>query len=81
VLPEINSVDFTNSRLKFRIDRDMIRMTNRNWKGEIFVDRFKKVYSQGTIDMIEIWVDTETGVNYVLCISQKWKCGRLYPIT
>ena len=27
--------------------------------------RFKKVYSQGTIDVIEIWVDTETGVNYV----------------
>lgn len=29
------------------------------------MDRFKKVYSQGTISIVEIWVDTETGVNYV----------------
>ena len=27
--------------------------------------RFKKTYSQGAIDNIEIWVDTETGVNYM----------------
>ena len=27
--------------------------------------RFKKIYSQGAIDNIEIWVDTETGVNYM----------------
>ena len=31
----------------------------------IFMDRFKKVYQQGTIDVVEIWIDTETGVNYV----------------
>ena len=29
------------------------------------MERFKKVYQQGAIDVIEIWVDTETGVNYV----------------
>ena len=29
------------------------------------MERFKKVYSQGIIDLVEIWVDTETGVNYV----------------
>mgnify|MGYP001093266855 FL=1 len=29
------------------------------------MDRFKKVYSHGTISIVEIWVDTETGVNYV----------------
>lgn len=29
------------------------------------MNRFKKVYSQGTLDVVEIWVDTETGVNYV----------------
>ncbi len=29
------------------------------------MDRFEKVYSQGIIDIIEIWVDTETGVNYM----------------
>ena len=34
-------------------------------KGDIRMNRFKKIYSQGTIDVIEIWVDTETGVNYV----------------
>lgn len=28
-------------------------------------DRFKKVYSQGTVNVTEIWVDTETGVNYI----------------
>ena len=29
------------------------------------MNRFQKVYQQGTIDVIEIWVDTETGINYV----------------
>ncbi len=29
------------------------------------MDRFKKVYTQGTISLFEIWVDTETGVNYI----------------
>ena len=33
------------------------------------MNRFQKVYSQGTIDVMEIWVDTETGVNYVLASS------------
>ena len=28
-------------------------------------ERFEKVYSQGTINVTEIWVDKETGVNYV----------------
>ncbi len=27
--------------------------------------RFEKVYKQGTMEVTEIWVDTETGVNYV----------------
>ena len=31
--------------------------------------RFKKVYNQGTLDGVEIWVDTETGVNYMFKIS------------
>ena len=26
------------------------------------MERFKKIYQQGTIDVIEIWVDAETGV-------------------
>ena len=29
------------------------------------MERFKKIYHQGTLDVIEIWVDTETGVNYI----------------
>lgn len=29
------------------------------------MNRFQKIYSQGTIEVTEIWVDTETGVNYV----------------
>jgi len=28
-------------------------------------ERFKKVYKQGAINVIEIWVDTITGVNYL----------------
>lgn len=27
--------------------------------------RFERVYSQGTVEVTEIWVDTETGVNYI----------------
>ncbi len=28
-------------------------------------ERFEKVYSQGTVTVNEIWVDKETGVNYL----------------
>ena len=42
------------------------------------MERFKKIYQQGIVDVVEIWVDTQTGVNYVF--SEKWKCGRIYPI-
>ena len=28
-------------------------------------DRFEKIYSQGTMNVTEIWVDRNTGVNYV----------------
>ncbi|MFG6395101.1 MAG: xylan 1,4-beta-xylosidase [Lachnospiraceae bacterium] len=28
-------------------------------------ERFKMVYSQGTVDVVQIFLDTETGVNYV----------------
>ena len=27
--------------------------------------RFEKVYTQGSIEAMEIWVDKETGVNYL----------------
>lgn len=29
------------------------------------MDRFVRVYSQGIVDAVEIWVDMETGVNYM----------------
>ena len=32
-------------------------------------ERFKKVYSQGTLTVTEIWVDRETGVNYLYHVS------------
>ena len=32
-------------------------------------ERFEKVYSQGAVNVMEIWVDTETGVNYVFHAS------------
>lgn len=28
-------------------------------------ERFEKTYSQGAVNVTEIWVDTETGVNYI----------------
>lgn len=28
-------------------------------------ERFEKIYSQGSLTTIEIWVDKETGVNYL----------------
>ena len=32
-------------------------------------ERFEKIYSQGTMNVMEIWVDKETGVNYVFHAS------------
>ena len=28
-------------------------------------DRFERVYTQGTVNVTEIWIDKETGVNYM----------------
>lgn len=28
-------------------------------------ERFEKVYSQGAVNVTEIWMDNETGVNYI----------------
>ena len=40
------------------------------------MNRFQKIYSQGTLDVMEIWVDTETGVNYLLLSSNMTSgCG------
>ena len=41
-------------------------------------DRFEKVYSQGTLNVTEIWVDKETGVNYLFC--QSGNAGGLTPL-
>ena len=32
-------------------------------------DRFENIYSQGTVNRMEIWMDRETGVNYVFHAS------------
>lgn len=32
-------------------------------------DRFVKIYSQGSINVSEIWVDKQTGVNYLYHVS------------
>ena len=32
-------------------------------------ERFEKVYSQGQLNVTEIWVDRETGVNYIFHVS------------
>ena len=41
-------------------------------------DRFVKVYSQGTLESIEIWVDSLTGVNYLF--RQNGYAGGLTPL-
>lgn len=41
-------------------------------------ERFKKTHSQGTLSVIEIWVDTETGVNYIY--RQSGNSGGLCPL-
>ena len=41
-------------------------------------DRFEKVYSQGAMSVIEIWVDKETGVNYVF--RQSGYAGGMTPL-
>lgn len=40
--------------------------------------RFKKVYSQGSLNNISIWVDTETGVNYMF--RSEGYAGGLTPL-
>jgi len=32
-------------------------------------DRFVKIYSQGKLNGVQIWVDKETGVNYVFAFD------------
>ena len=41
-------------------------------------ERFEKIYSQGKLSMIEIWVDKETGVNYVF--HQSGYAGGMTPL-
>lgn len=41
-------------------------------------ERFKRIYSQGMLNVVEIWVDKETGVNYVF--RQNGYAGGLTPL-
>ena len=41
-------------------------------------DRFVKIYNQGALNITEIWVDRETGVNYVFHASGN--AGGLTPL-
>ena len=41
-------------------------------------DRFEKIYSQGTFNVMEIWVDKETGVQYLF--HQSGYAGGLTPL-
>lgn len=40
--------------------------------------RFEKIYSQGAIEAVEIWVDKETGVNYLF--RQSGYAGGMTPL-
>ena len=41
-------------------------------------DRFERIYTQGRLSQIEIWVDKETGVNYLY--RQSGYSGGLTPL-
>lgn len=41
-------------------------------------ERFEKVYSQGAVNVTEIWVDKETGVNYLFHLGGN--AGGLTPL-
>ena len=41
-------------------------------------NRFKMIYSQGKLTSIEIWVDKETGVNYIF--RQSGYAGGMTPL-
>lgn len=41
-------------------------------------DRFEAVYSQGTLNVMEIWIDKATGVNYLY--HQSGNAGGLTPL-
>lgn len=52
-----------------------------NYKEDILMakdDRFEKVYSQGAMSTIEIWVDKQTGVNYIF--RQSGYAGGMTPL-
>ena len=40
--------------------------------------RFEKIYSQGALEVMEIWVDKETGVDYIF--HQSGNAGGLTPL-
>lgn len=41
-------------------------------------DRFEKIYSQGKLTSVEIWVDKQTGVNYLF--HQSGYAGGMTPL-
>ncbi len=41
-------------------------------------ERFEKVYTQGALNITEIWVDKETGVNYIF--HQSGYAGGMTPL-
>lgn len=41
-------------------------------------DRFEKVYTQGSLNVVEVWVDKETGVNYIF--RQSGYAGGMTPL-
>lgn len=51
-------------RMKMSKISKEIWFMNHNSGGNL-MDRFKKTYVQGSLEVFEIWVDTETGVNYI----------------
>lgn len=42
-------------------------------------ERFEKIYTQGKLNIMEIWVDKETGVQYVYhCLVMRVECHHFW---
>lgn len=48
------------------------------YKGDKVADRFEKIYGQGMIGNAEIWLDQETGVQYLFI--RNGNAGGLTPL-
>lgn len=57
---------------------DTFEKIHQNGGKKMAKDRFERIYQQGKINITEIWVDRETGVNYMF--QKSGYSGGLTPL-